>query len=70
VTWLRTILRKIVGLFIDDPVLAAGVAVWIALVALLGIVAPEMAHVRAFALALGLCAILMLSIVLGATRSP
>jgi len=47
-------------------VLAAGIAVWIALIALLGIAAPGLALARALALALGLCAILAVSIVRGA----
>ena len=68
-TWLRTILRKIVGLFVDDPILAAGVAVWIGLIALFGVLAPEMGQLRALALALGLCVILLLSIVRGARTS-
>jgi hypothetical protein len=46
VTWLRNAVMKIVGLFVDDPTLAGGVAVWI--------------------MALGLAAILLLSIVRGA----
>ena len=65
-TWFRTILRKLAGLFVDDPVLAAGVAVWIALIAILGYAGPGFALSRALALALGLCIILTLSIVRGA----
>jgi hypothetical protein len=66
---LQTILRKLVGLFVDDPVLAAGVAGWIAIVAVAGIVAPGSPHARAIALALGLCLILAFSIVRGAAPS-
>jgi hypothetical protein len=64
-SWLQTILRKFVGLFVDDPVLAGGVATWILLIALMGAVSPGLALVRAYALALGLCAILTVSIVRG-----
>ena len=63
-TWLRSILRKVVGLFVDDPLLAGGVATWIVLIALMG-ASPGLGVVRAYALTLGLCAILTLSIVRG-----
>ncbi|MGB8264924.1 MAG: hypothetical protein WCE44_01200 [Candidatus Velthaea sp.] len=69
-TEVRTILRKLAGLFVDDPVVAAGMAVWIALIAVLGIVAPGLALARAVALALGLCVILTLSILRGGTEAP
>lgn len=62
---LRTGLRRIAGLFIDDPLLAAGAAGWIALIAILGVAipAPGFALARALALALGLCVVLTVSIV-------
>lgn len=69
-TWLRTVFRKLVGLFIDDPVLAGGIAAWIALIAILGYAGPGFALSRALALALGLCIILTLSILRAATTSP
>jgi hypothetical protein len=65
-TWLRNAARKIVGLFVDDPTLAIGVAVWIVAIALAGST-PALALVRPYALSLGLAAILTLSIVRGAT---
>jgi|GEM_PF-4938540 hypothetical protein len=64
-TWLRNAVMKIVGLFVDDPALAGGVAVWIIAIALAGSIAA-LAPVRPYALALGLAAILMVSIVRGA----
>jgi hypothetical protein len=64
-TWLRTILRKFVGLFVEDPVLAGGVATWLVLIALMGVASPGLALVRALALTLGLCAILTVSIIRG-----
>jgi len=64
-SWLGTAVRKVVGLFVDDPTLAGGVAVWIAVIALLGTVTPAAGTLRAVALALGLASILMLSIVRG-----
>jgi hypothetical protein len=63
-TWLQAILRKFVSLFVDDPVLAGGVAIWLVLIALMGI-SPGLAPLRAYALAIGLCAILTLSIISG-----
>jgi len=66
VSWLGGALRKIVGLFVDDPTLAGGIALWIVVIALLGFASPALGLLRAFALALGLCAILTLSIVRGA----
>jgi hypothetical protein len=68
VTWLRNAATKIAGLFVDDPTLAGGIAVWIIAVALAGYM-PVLAPVRPYALALGLAAILMLSIVRGATAT-
>ena len=64
--WLRNAASKIIGLFVDDPTLAIGVSVWIVAIALAG-AAPALALIRPYALALGLCAILTLSIVRGAT---
>lgn len=66
-TWVRAGLRRIVGLFVDDPFLAAGAAMWIALIAVLGVSVPGLVFFRAFALVLGLCAVATLSIVRGAT---
>jgi len=66
--WLRNGARKIVGLFVDDPTLAIGVAVWIAVIALIGS-SPALATTRPYAFALGLCAILLLSIVRGAVST-
>jgi hypothetical protein len=63
--WLGSIARKCVGLFVDDPVLAGGIAIWIVLIALMGLASPGVALGRPFALTLGLCAILTLSIVRG-----
>jgi hypothetical protein len=68
VTWLRNAVMKVVGLFVDDPTLAIGVAVWIIAITLAGSI-PAFAPVRPYALALGLAAILMLSIVRGATET-
>jgi hypothetical protein len=65
VTWLRNAVMKIVGLFVDDPTLAGGVAVWIIAIAIAG-TAPAFTPLRPYALALGLAAILLLSIVRGA----
>jgi hypothetical protein len=65
VTWLRNAAMKIAGLFIDDPTLAGGIAVWIVAIALAGSILA-LAPVRPYALALGLAAILMASIVRGA----
>ena len=67
-TWLRNAVMKIVGLFVDDPTLAIGVAVWIVAIALAGSI-PAFAPVRPYALALGLAAILTLSIVRGAAAT-
>ena len=67
-TWLQLVLRKMMGLFIEDPTLAAGIAVWIALIALLGPV-PGLALARALALAIGLSAILGISIARGSSRA-
>jgi multisubunit Na+/H+ antiporter MnhB subunit len=69
-TWLRSILRKLVGLFVEDPVLAGGVATWIVLIALMGVVAPGLALVRAVAFAVGLCVILTVSIIRGELVQP
>jgi hypothetical protein len=63
----RAGLRRIAGLFVDDPFLAAGAVVWIALIAVLGIAEPGLVLFRALALVLGLCAIATLSIIRGAT---
>jgi hypothetical protein len=67
-TWLRNGVMNIVGLFVDDPTLAIGVAVWISAIALAGSI-PSLAPVRPYALALGLAAILMVSIVRGAAET-
>ena len=64
-SWLGTAARKVVGLFVDAPTLAGGVAVWIAVIGVLGLVAPAAGGPRAVALALGFCSILTLSIVRG-----
>ena len=69
-TWVRTILRKSVGLFVEDPVLAAGTASWIVLIAIAGVALPGLATIRAFALTFGLCAILTLSIIRGELGRP
>lgn len=66
--WLLTVLRELVGLFVDDGSLALLALLWLAAIWLLGPLLVPAAGLRGLLLFLGLAAILVGSARAGARR--
>lgn len=67
-TWLKTIAREIVGLFVEDGSFAVAIVVWLVLVGLILPRLPDLGAWHAVILFVGLIAILVESVLRSARR--
>jgi hypothetical protein len=62
VSWLRTIVREVIALFVDDGVFALAIVVWLAVIGVLALQGETVRPWAGLALFAGLAAILAVSV--------